>query len=119
MNMETTSINMGFLPANVKETPISLHVSDNVFRIHENLNTRVLRRKENAINAILLALNAIIERCTSAALTHRHAVGGVALMGGMVLATGADNIPQALLTLAAFMVAGACLHEKEEKGGEA
>lgn len=111
-------MNMGFQPANVKETPISLHVSDNVFRIQENLNTRFLRRKENAINAILLALNAIIERCTSAALTHRHAVGGVALMGGMVLATGADTIPQALMTLAAFMVAGACLHEKEEKGGE-
>lgn len=117
--METTSINLGYQPANVKETPISLHVSENVLKIQENLNARFLRRKENATYAILLALNAILERCINAILTHRTAVGGVALMGGMVLATGADNIPQALLTLAAFMVAGACLHEKEEKGGEA
>lgn len=97
--METTSINLGYQPASS------------------------LRRKENAINAILLApplkLSAIIKRTIGTVLSHRTAVGGVALMGGMVLATGADNIPQALLTLAAFMVAGACLHEKEEKGGEA
>lgn len=69
--------------------------------------------KVSQIKKINLTL--LIER----ALTHRTAVGGVALMGGMVLATGADTIPQALLTLAAFMVAGVCLHEKEEKGGEA
>lgn len=90
--METTSINLGQRPASANQI---------------------------ALNAIILKLSAAIERCTGSALTLRTAAGGVALMGGMVLATGADNIPQALLTLAAFMVAGACLHEKEEKGGEA
>jgi len=84
-----------------------------------NLGQRPASAKQVALNAIFLKLSAIIGRCTDAALIHRTTVGGVALMGGMVLATGADNIPQALLTLAAFMVAGACLHEKEEKGGEA
>ena len=100
--METTSINLGYQPASS------------------------LRRKENAINAILLAphaftlkLSAIIKRTIGAALTHRAAVGGVALISGMVLASGADTIPQALITLAAFMVAGACLREEEEKGGAA
>lgn len=72
-----------------------------------------------ALNAIILKLSAAIERCTGAALTHRHAVGGVALMGGMALASGADSIPQALATLAAFAVAAMCLNDLEEKGGEA
>ena len=58
-----------------------------------------------------------VVRTIGVALSHRTAVGGVALISGMVLATGADTIPQALLTLAAFVVAGACLHEKQEKGG--
>lgn len=49
----------------------------------------------------------------------RLAIGGVSLMGGMVLASGADTVAQALLTLAVFAVAGACLHEEGEKGGEA
>ena len=48
----------------------------------------------------------------------RLAIGGLSLMGGMVLASGADTVAQALLTLAAFAVAGACLHEEGEKGGE-
>ena len=72
-----------------------------------------------ALNAIKLMLIAVIIRVKVAAMAHREALGGVALSAGLVLATGADTIPQALLTLAAFMVAGACLHEKEEKGGEA
>lgn len=88
--METTSMNVGLWAANIP----------------------VLQELERSVKNLC-------ERIIGAALTHRTAVGGVALMGGMVLATGADNIPQALLTLAAFMVAGACLHEKEEKGGEA
>lgn len=90
--METTSINLGQRPASANQI---------------------------ALNAIILKLNAAIGRCIGTVLSHRTAVGGVALMGGMVLATGADTIPQALLTLAAFMVAGTCLHEKEEKGGAA
>ena len=48
----------------------------------------------------------------------RTVAGGVALMGGMVLASGADTLAQALLTLAAFLVAGACFHEEGEEGGE-
>ena len=93
----------GFAPECVKENGISLQVIENVSKISENLNTRVKN---------------FIECTTGAALTHRHAVGGVALISGLVLATGADTIPQALLTLAAFLVAGTCLHEKQEKGGE-
>jgi len=76
-------------------------------------------------NAILLKVPAVftrlrvaVEQTTGTALTHRHAVGGVALISGMVLASGADTVAQALLTLAAFLVAGACFHEEGEKGGE-
>ena len=58
---------------------------------------------------VLFCLSTKVKRC----------VGGVSLISGMVLATGADTIPQALLTLTAFVVAGACLHEKQEKGGAA
>lgn len=94
----------GYQPASVKETPFSLHVTENVLTIQENVNARVRN---------------LIERCTGAALTHRHAVGGVALMGGMALASGADSIPQALATLAAFAVAATCLNDLKEKGGEA
>ena len=72
-----------------------------------------------ALNAIKLMLIAVIIRVKVAAMAHREALGGVALAAGLALATGADTLPQALLTLAAFMVAGACLHEKEEKGGAA
>ena len=64
------------------------------------------------------SLKNLCERIIGAALTHRTAMGGVSLVAGLVLATGADSIPQALLTLAAFAVAAKCLHEKEEKGGE-
>ena len=83
-----------------------------------NLGQRPASANQIALNAIILKLNAAIGRCTGSALTLRTAAGGVALMGGMVLATGADTIPQALLTLAAFAVAGTCLREEEEKGGE-
>lgn len=88
----------GFAPDCVKETGISLHDEEIVLRISRNLNTSV-------------------KQMIAATLSHRHAVGGVALISGMALATGADTIPQALLTLAAFLVAGTCLHEKQEKGG--
>ena len=69
-----------------------------------------------ASSTIVLRLRAIVERASMRAT--RLAIGGLSLMGGMVLASGADTIPQALLTLAAFAVAGACLHEEGEKGGE-
>ena len=98
--METTSINMGLRPATFLEWKES------------ERNTIQL-----ALHAITTKLSAVIERTTGAALTHRAAVGGVALISGMALATGADSIPQALLTLAAFAVAAKCLHEEEEEGG--
>lgn len=69
-----------------------------------------------ALNAIKLMLIAAISHVEVAVKAHREAVGGVSLVAGLALATGADALPQALLTLAAFVVAGACLHEKEEKG---
>lgn len=69
-----------------------------------------------ASSAIILRLRAIVERASMRAT--RLAIGGLSLMGGMVLASGADTVAQALLTLAAFVVAGACLQEKQEKGGE-
>ncbi len=70
-----------------------------------------------ASSAIYLRLHAIFERVMGAALTHRTAMGGVSLVAGLALATGADTIPQALLTLSAFAVAAKCLHEEEEEGG--
>ena len=63
-------------------------------------------------------LESIVLLTVIAVRARREAIGIVAMISGMVLATGADTIPQALLTLAAFVVAGACLHEKQEKGGE-
>lgn len=71
-----------------------------------------------ACNAIILKLGAAIERITGVALTHRHAVGGLALVTGFVLATGADGIVQGALTLAAFATSAICFHEKEKEGGE-
>lgn len=72
-----------------------------------------------ALNAIKLMLIAAISHVEVAVKAHREAVGGMSLVVGLALATGADTLPQALLKLAAFAVAGACLHEKEEKGGAA
>lgn len=84
-------MNIGLRAGHVKETGFSLHIAELMSRIQQKVNTFHISRT---------------------------AMGGVALMGGMVLATGADTIPQALMTLAAFAVAGTCLHEKEEEGGE-
>ena len=102
MSMETTSINLGRRPATFLQGKESERSANQI-----------------ALNAILLKLNATIGRCTGAALTHRHMVGGVALMGGMALASGTDTVPQALLTLAAFTVAAVCLNDLKEEGGEA
>ena len=52
--------------------------------------------------------------------THRTAVGGALFTLGLALATGADdNNPQAILTLAAFFIAGRIFSAQEEKGGAA
>lgn len=90
-------MNIGLTAGRVKETPFSLHDTGNVLRFIGTLNR---------------SINFIFRRTVN-----REAVGGVSLVAGLVLATGADTIPQALLTLAAFLVAGTCLHEKQGKGG--
>ena len=87
-------MNIGLMAGGVKETGFSLH---NVLRFIENLNR---------------SINFILSRTV-----RRETVGIQALVAGLVLATGADTIPQALLTLAAFAVAAKCLHEEEEEGG--
>ena len=94
-------MNIGLTAGRVKETPFSLHNTGNVLGFIGNLNR---------------SINFIFRRTVT---VNREAVGGVSLVAGLALATGADTLPQALLTLAAFVVAGACLHEKEEKGGAA
>ena len=93
-------MNIGLTAGRVKETPFSLHNTGNVLGFIGNLNR---------------SINFIFRRTVT---VNREAVGGVSLVAGLALATGVDTIPQALLTLAAFLVAGTCLHEKQGKGGE-
>lgn len=92
-------MNIGLTAGGVKEKPFSLHDTGNVLRFIGTLNR---------------SINFIFRRTVT---VNREAVGGVSLVAGLVLATGADTIPQALLTLAAFAVAAKCLHEEEEEGG--
>ena len=72
------------------------------------------------ISATIATLANTLTAAGTVIKTHHNAIGGTALTLGIALASGAYNsIPQALLTLACFIIAGRSFHAQEEKGGAA
>lgn len=92
----------------VKKIAFSSLVTVNVLRFCENLYASV---------SFFIYAFAVVAKALHLGAALRTFVGGMALMGGIVLASGVNSIPSALLTLATFAVASLCL--KEEKGGAA
>ena len=94
-SMETTSINLGQRPANVKETGISLHVAEVMLMIQQKVNS-------------------------SSVSQHALPVAGSALLVlGVLLSSGAETIISALISAALVLAGAAVLQQASKKEGGA